>query len=280
LNGARCFLIDSHCHLDFEAFDLDRQQVIERASAAGVRGILDPAIDLETSQKILELTANYDMVYAALGVHPNSATTWTAGALETLRRMAGQPKVLAIGEIGLDYYRDRAPHELQRTVFESQLALAAELDLPVIIHTRNASPADTRATLDALAILRDWRDGLAATNSPLQERPGVLHSYSGDTQSARQAVELGFYIGITGPVTFRNAPELQKTVAELPIQRLLIETDAPFLTPHPHRGKRNEPAYIGLVADKIAVIHNMEAEAVRQTTASNAERLFNWRANL
>lgn len=272
-------MIDSHCHLDFEAFADDRQQVIERAIAAGVGGILDPAIDLETSCNILRLCESQVSMRAAVGVHPNSATTWTEDSLDRLRALANHSQVVAIGEIGLDYYRDRAPHALQQEVFKSQLLLAAEINLPVIVHTRNASSVDQQATLDALAILEDWRTRVIKTGSPLQDRPGVLHSYSGDAVSAKRAIDLGFYIGITGPVTFRNAPELQQTVSELPLERLLIETDAPFLTPHPHRGKRNEPAYIGLVADKIAFIHNQDAELVRQMTTANAQRLFNWRAD-
>jgi TatD DNase family protein len=272
-------LIDSHCHLDFDAFDSDRQLVIDRATASGVVGILDPAIDLVTSRNILQLAARQEMVNAAVGVHPNSASTWTDETPEMLEELARRPKVLAIGEIGLDYYRDRAAHELQQAVFKSQLSLAARLELPVIIHTRNASLADPRAIMDALEILEEWCADLEIANSALQDRAGVLHSYSGDTSSALRAIELGFYIGITGPVTFRNAPELQQTVSELPLDRLLIETDAPFLTPHPHRGKRNEPAYIGLVADKIALIHNLEPEVVKQKTTLNAQRLFNWREN-
>jgi TatD DNase family protein len=272
-------LIDSHCHLDFAAFDGDRQAVIERAVACGVTGILVPAIDLETSRNILDLAARCELVFAAVGVHPNSATTWTDDTPEQLRALARRPKVLAIGEIGLDYYRDRAAPELQQAVFESQLALAAELGLPVIVHTRNASPADRRATADALSILTAWRGDLKDAGKDLSERPGVLHSYSGDLASALQAIEQGFYIGISGPVTFRNAPELQVVVMGLPLERVLVETDAPFLTPHPHRGKRNEPAYIRLVADKIALIHNLEPEAVQQQTALNTQRLFNWRVN-
>ena len=273
-------LIDSHCHLDFDAFDEDRQQVIERAQSAGVGGILNPSIDLENSQAVLELADCQPMVYAGIGVHPNSATTWRPETPAKLSRLAQNLKVLAIGEIGLDYYRERAPHKVQIEVFQKQLSLAAEHELPVIIHTRNASADDPQATIDALGILAEWKDQLTASGSPLLDRLGVLHSYSGDTASAKTAIELGFYIGITGPVTFRNAPELQNTVAELPLERLLIETDAPFLTPHPHRGKRNEPAYVRLVADKIGSIHNLEQGLVASTTTANAQRLFNWRVTL
>jgi TatD DNase family protein len=272
-------LIDSHCHLDFEAFDHDRVQVLERAGFAGVVGILNPGIDLENSRNVVALAACQTSVFAAVGVHPNSATSWDDGTLPALSELAGQPKVLAIGEIGLDYYRDRAPRQLQLEVFERQLDLAGKMNLPVIIHTRDLSAEDRQATADALAMLTQWQAELASAQSPLLGRLGVLHSYSGDLDSAWSAIEMGLYIGITGPVTFRNAPDLQKLVSELPLERLLIETDAPFLTPHPHRGKRNEPAYVRLVADKIALIQNLKPEMVALTTTSNVERLFDWRVN-
>jgi TatD DNase family protein len=272
-------LFDSHCHLDFEAFDPDREQVLERAHFAGVVGILNPSVDLENSSKVVALSACQAPIFAAVGVHPNSATSWKDEAYSSLFELARQPKVLAIGEIGLDYYRDRAPRQLQITVFEHQLDLAGKMNLPVIIHTRDLSPGERQATADVLAILAQWQAELAVVHSPLLGRAGVLHSYSGDLESAKAAIEMGFYIGITGPVTFRNAPDLQRIVAELPLERLLIETDAPFLTPHPHRGKRNEPAYVRLVADKIALLQNLEPALVAQTTTENAERLFNWRVN-
>lgn len=272
-------LLDTHCHLDFDAFSQDRDQVIERARAAGVGGILDPAIDLDTSREILALSQAIPSLFAAVGVHPNSAGVWEPGTDRAIKELCLSEKVLAIGEIGLDYYRDRAPQDLQREVFERQLALANECGLPVIIHSRNASANDQRAIKDILEILEEWSAVLMANHSPLVDRAGVLHSFSGDLDSAHRAIELGFYIGITGPVTFKNAPELQEIVAELPLDRLLIETDAPFLTPHPHRGKRNEPAYVRLVADKIAMLQHSNYERVAEKTSSNAERLFNWKVN-
>ncbi len=271
-------LIDTHCHLDFDVFDQDREQALERARAGGVARFLNPGVDLENSRNVVALAERFPDVYAAVGVHPNSALTWEAGSLESLEALARHPKVAAVGEIGLDYYRQRAPHELQKQVFQAQLELAGKLDLPVIIHTRNASAEDRQATIDALAMLSDWVAGLA-DGSPLSGRAGVLHSFSDHAVAAQEAIGLGFYIGITGPVTFKNAPEIQRTVAELPLARLLVETDAPFLTPHPQRGKRNEPAYIGLIADKIAMIHNLPIEVVAQATTANAARLFNWRVN-
>jgi TatD DNase family protein len=273
-------LFDSHCHLDFEAFDADRDQVLADAARAGVVGILNPAVDLASSRAIVALAGHYPPVYAAVGVHPNSATSWDERTLDELRQLSQVDKVLAIGEIGLDYYRQRAPKALQLEIFQAQLLLAREAGLPVIIHTRNASKEDHQATKDALALLIEWQLGLSEVGSALAERPGVLHSYSGSLGSAQQAMARGFYIGITGPVTFRNAPELQDLVAALPLDRILVETDAPFLTPHPYRGKRNEPAYVRLVTDKIAGIHDLAPETVAEATAANAARLLNWRVNL
>ncbi len=261
-------LADTHCHLDFNAFDSDRSEVIERARQAGVTRIMDPGIDLETSRAAVRLADMYAEVYASIGVHPNSATTWDASSLAELKDLAMHPKVVAVGEIGLDYYRQRAPHNLQQQVFRQQLDLAAELGLPVVIHNREAGA-------DTLSILKTWCTKLVGT--PLAERPGVLHSYAGDEPTALQALQLGFWLGITGPVTFRNASEQQRLVADLPLERLLIETDSPFLTPHPHRGRRNEPAFVRLVAEKIAELQKQPIEKVFEFTTASAERLFCWR---
>jgi TatD DNase family protein len=184
--------------------------------------------------------------------------------------------VAAIGEIGLDYYRDRAPAAVQRRVFAAQLDLAAERSLPVVIHIRSASPSDRQASEDVLSMLGEWVGELKCQESPLAQRPGVLHSFSEDVRLARRAVDLGFYLGITGPVTFRKADELRQVVAEMPLERLLVETDAPFLTPHPHRGERNEPAYVRFVTEKIAQIKNLAFEAAAEITTANANQLFHW----
>jgi TatD DNase family protein len=178
-------------------------------------------------------------------------------------------KVVAIGEIGLDYYRDRTPREIQRKLFIEQLQLARKLQLPVVIHNRQASG-------DLLPILREWQADLVRSQSPLVERPGVLHSFSADAQTASQAIELGFFIGITGPVTFRHSEDLRQVVAGLPLDRLLLETDSPFMAPHPHRGRRNEPAYLWHTAEKIASIRNQPLALVVETTSANARRLFKW----
>jgi TatD DNase family protein len=274
--GGSLPLVDTHCHLDFEAFSEDREMVLERAWQAGLVRILIPGINLPSSRAAVRLAVSHPALYAAVGIHPNDTAEYGRASLAGLREILDdfEPgraggKVAAIGEIGLDYYRQHASPAAQRRAFLDQLDLAAERKLPVVIHNRQASA-------DLLAILADWQAGLAASGSPLANRPGVLHSFSEDLETARAAIELNFNIGITGPVTFRNAPDLQRVVAGLPLDRLLIETDAPFLAPQPLRGQRNEPAYVRLVADKIAGLHNLPAAAVAEATTSNAGRLFGW----
>ncbi len=262
-------LVDTHCHLDFESFDDDREAVLARAQEAGVLRMINPGIDLASSQAALRLAERYPSVYAAVGVHPNDAAGWDDASLEELRALAGRDKVLAIGEIGLDYYRDTTPRDLQKRIFKEQLDLAAEMGLPVIIHNREA-------TDDLLEILEDWHKKLENSSLALSARPGVLHSYSGDATQARRAISLGFRIGFTGPVTFRNAPDLQEVAAELSLENLLVETDAPFLAPHPKRGRRNEPANVRLIAEKLAELHGESIETVAQITTANAGQLFLW----
>ena len=262
-------LVDTHCHLDFNSFDADREQVVRRAGEAGILRIVNPGIDLQSSRAALALAGDYPAVYTAVGVHPNSAATWETDSLQALRELAGMEKVVAIGEIGLDYYRQHASRDVQRRVLLSQLDLAAECGLPVILHCREAFA-------DLLAILAEWHATLAAAGSALIERPGVLHSFSGDEAEAAAALELGFMIGLTGPVTFSKAVSLQRLARSLPLEKLLVETDAPFLAPHPQRGRRNEPAYVRLIAGKIAQLREQPLEAVAQATSANAARLFNW----
>lgn len=255
-------LIDTHLHLDFDAFDADRDQVVERAVATGVIRMITIGINRETSRRAVALAEQYEAVYAAVGIHPNDAGEWDESAKAELRHLAAHPKVVAIGEIGLDYYWDRVPRDRQQAVFRAQLDLAAELGLPVIIHDREAHA-------DVLRVVQAW----AAEAAP-GERQGVFHCFSGDEEMARRALDLGFFIGVDGPVTFKNARRLQALVAALPLDRLLLETDAPFLTPHPYRGKRNEPAYVRLVAEKVAELHGGSLAEVAQTTTQNAQRLF------
>lgn len=253
-------LIDSHCHLNFKIFDEDRLEVVARAKAAGVSGFINPGTDLADSRQVVALAEQIPALYAAVGFHPNAAAACDEAALDQLHELAGSPRVVAIGEIGLDYYWDEAPRPTQQQVFEKQLALARALAKPVIIHQRD-SAADT------MAVLRRW----AAAG----DHPGlVLHSFSGDRAMAEEAIELGFYIGISGPVTFKNARDLPEIVATLPADRLLVETDAPFLTPHPFRGKRNEPAHVKLVAERIAQLQQRSFEAMSRQLTENTVRLF------
>jgi TatD DNase family protein len=258
-------LIDTHCHINFESYDEDRDAVIQRANDAGVTRIINPAIDLETSLAGIQLAEQYAGMYAAVGVHPNSTANWQAGIVTELREHAiSHPKVIAIGEIGLDYYWDKSPKTAQAQAFEAQLALAAELELPVIIHNREASE-------DLLPILEVWAADLPPA---LQSRPGVLHSFSAAPEFAERALASGFYLGFTGPITFKKAEGLRQVAANVPLDRILVETDGPFLTPHPYRGKRNEPAYIPYMVDRLAALHNISVEAMSKATTDNAVRLF------
>jgi TatD DNase family protein len=253
-------LIDSHCHLNFDLFDDDRAEVWARAQSAGLVALINPAINLEDSRKIIALSEEIPQLYAAIGFHPNDAAACDDQALAQLRDLADHPKVVAIGEIGLDYYWDECPRPVQRRVFEQQLALAREVNKPVIIHQRDSA-------VDTMAVLRQWGAG--------QTHPGlVLHSFSGDLAMAEEAVALGFYIGISGPVTFKNAHMLPDVVTALPPERLLVETDAPFLTPHPFRGKRNEPAHVRLVAERVAALQGLSFAEMSRHLTENTVALF------
>jgi len=209
-------------------------------------------------------------------VHPNDAPGWTQELYNDLRELACQPKVVAIGEIGLDYYWERTPVALQRLILERQLSLAAELSLPVVLHVRDKSPDTMPAMRDMLALLKDWTAGLASRNLDLAHRPGVLHSFSGDLPIALEAARMNFLIGVAGPVTYKNAQRLREVVANVADHLLLVETDAPFLTPNPHRGERNEPALVRLMAEKIAHVRQTSFEMIMQITSLNAKRLFLW----
>ena len=259
-------LVDSHCHLDFSKFDSDRDAVVQRARDAGVGIILNPGYDLESSRRAVTLSEQYDEVYATIGVHPHQAKTVDRGVIDSLRELAVHPKVVGIGEIGLDYYRDLSPREVQRQALREQLSLAAELDLPVIVHSREAHE-------DVMFILAEWAScAQPGTRSALSR--GVLHAFSGDRAMASGAAALGFCVGVAGPVTFAKASALQALVADLPLAQLLIETDAPYLTPHPYRGKRNEPALVALVCAAIADLKGISARDVAEATMENGQRLF------
>jgi TatD DNase family protein len=269
-------LVDTHCHLNFDSFAEDRDAVLERARREGVTRMLNPGVDIITSREAVALAIASPEIFAAAGVHPNDALTWEDQTEESLRDLLRHPRVAAVGEIGLDYFWKKAPPDLQKQIFRRQLELAAEAGLPVVVHTRNAAPDDHQATREALEILAAWRKNLEALAPKLTLRPGVLHSFSDDLIFAQQAIEMGFFIGITGPVTFRKAEVLRNVVAGLPLETLLVETDSPFLTPHPHRGERNEPAYVRFVIEKIAQVRNLDFETVAAAAEHNATRLFLW----
>ena len=263
-------LVDSHCHLDFNVFNIDRTEVINRAREAGIVRMINPGIDLLTSQTALELADQFPEVYAGVGVHPNEVQSLDFIQSGILGHYLEHEKVIAVGEIGLDYYRQRTPRDIQVKAFEAQLELAAQASLPVIVHNRDAGQ-------ELLEILATWQAGLKLSNPDLASRPGVLHSFSGTIDEAWRTIELGFLVGITGPVTFKKAVDLQHLVSLLPLESLLVETDAPFLTPHPWRGKRNEPAYVRYTAEKIADLRGESFELIAQVTTANANRLFHWR---
>ncbi|KAF0107025.1 MAG: Hydrolase TatD family [Anaerolineaceae bacterium] len=268
-------LTDTHCHLDYDKFDADREAVLERARQASVTRILIPGTTWTSSLSAVKLAESHPMLVAAVGVHPTDVDTFQVDTLAGLRKLAASPKVVAIGEIGLDYYWDTAPHDLQQRVLKEQLNLAAELELPVILHFREKGDApDGPCAADLMKMLEEWVAGLRSRKSPLAERPGALHSFAGSRATASRAIGLNFYIGVTGPVTYRK--ERQELIASLPLERLLIETDAPFLAPAPQRGKRNEPAFVALIADKISKLHNCSTEETAAATANNAARLFAW----
>ncbi len=258
-------MMDTHCHLNFDSYDEDRAEVIQRAAAAGVSRILIPAVDLETSQQAINLAHEYPgRIFAAVGVHPNSTADFDASTLTQVEALSHQAGVVSIGEIGLDYYWDKSPKEKQIDSFKAQLALAASRELPVIIHNREASEA-------VLSILEEWVETLPES---LKERPGVLHSFSAPAAFAERALAIGFYLGFTGPLTFKKADDLRQVAARTPLDRILVETDGPYLTPEPYRGKRNQPAYIPYIVDRMAVLHGLTSDEMAQHTTRNAERLF------
>lgn len=270
-------ITDTHCHLDLEKFDLDRQAVIDRALAAGLTRILIPGITLKSSHEIVKLASTRPELFAAVGVHPNDALTWDPQTVPALRELASDLKVVAIGEIGLDYYWDSAPHDYQQMVLKAQLDLAAELQLPVLLHLREKGDIlEGDCARDLIEILSEWLAGLEAQKSPLAERPGVLHSFSGSLATAQKAIDLKFYLGVTGPVTYKNAEKRQELIAALPLDRLLIETDAPYLAPLPKRGERNEPAFVMYILEKIATLHSISTDQAAEITTANAARLFAW----
>jgi TatD DNase family protein len=270
-------LTDTHCHLDLGKFDADRREVIDRALAAGLTRILVPGITLTSSREAVKLAESLPNLFAAVGVHPNDSADFAPQTIPALRALAASPRVVAIGEIGLDYYWEAAPRDHQHRVLQEQLNLAAELKLPVVLHVREKDDApDGDCARDLVQILEQWAGRLRVEKNPLAERPGVLHSFSGTRQTAEKAIALNFYIGVTGPLTYKNAEKRREVIGALPLDRLLLETDAPFLAPLPKRGQRNEPAFVMFTLEKLATLHSVTPDQVAETTTSNAARLFAW----
>ncbi|WP_461201931.1 TatD family hydrolase [Anoxybacillus sp. TBDG-1] len=251
-------LFDTHAHLNATQFDEDVEQVIERARAEGVSHIVVVGFDRPTIDRAMELAGQYSFIYAAVGWHPVDAIHMTDEDLIMIERLASHPKVVALGEMGLDYYWDQSPKEVQKEVFRKQIRLAKKVKLPIIIHNRDA-------TADIVDILREEH---------AEEVGGVMHCFSGSIEVARQCMDMNFYISFGGPVTFKNAKKPKEVAKEIPLDRLLIETDCPYLTPHPFRGKRNEPGYVKYVAEAIAELKGLSFEEVAQKTSDNAKRLF------
>jgi TatD DNase family protein len=247
-------MIDTHCHLDM--LDADEEQVLTRAREAGIEAVITISSDYPSNRKNIAMADRHRDVYASVGLHPHDASDFTDAVEKEIRQWSLEAKVVAIGETGLDYHYDRSPREVQRAVFRRQLALARDTGLPVIIHSREAAD-DTFSLLTESGV-----------------RNGVFHCFSGDRAMAERALALGFFISFAGPVTFRKADNLREVAAMVPDERLLVETDAPYLAPEPLRGRRNEPAFLHHTIRKIAGVRRVEPEDISRMTAVNARRLF------
>lgn len=250
-------MIDSHCHLNFKQYDGRRDEVVAEAAGVGVHTIINIGVDLETSQQSVELAERFSSIWATVGVHPHDSRTLTDEVFEQLRQMAGHLRVKAIGEIGLDYYRDLSPRPIQQNAFRRQLELAVDLSMPVVIHTR-------KAMQDTLDIVSEYASGLPG---------GVFHCFPGDESDARKVIDLGFVMGMGGSMTFKNSRMARVAVA-VPLETILLETDAPFLAPMPHRGKTNFPAYIPLIGRFLADLRGTDLAEVEAVTDRTCQKLF------
>lgn len=261
MSGQEYELFDTHAHLHDGALATDIELVLQRASAAGIGRIATIGTDLETSRTATAMAEPHDAVYAAVGLHPHDAKDWSPAAADELRRLASNTNVVAIGEIGLDFYRNLSPRETQFCAFREQLALADELDLPVVIHSRDAHEA-------CWDVLREWSAGRA--DAPV----GVLHCFSGDASLALAYDAIGFLISFAGPVTYPKNDDLREAAAALPPEAIVVETDCPYLSPQSRRGKRNEPSYMRETADRIAALRRTPIAEFAAQTSANAARLF------
>jgi len=248
-------LFDTHAHLDDEKFDVDREETIKKIKDSGVLKLVNIGADIKTSQNSIALAEKYDFIYAAVGVHPHDTENMTDKDLETLEKMSKHPKVVAIGEIGLDYFYDNSSRDKQKYWFEEQLKLAQRLDMPIIIHNRDAH-ADTM-------------EALKKTTAK-----GIIHCYSGSAEMARQLVDMGFYISFAGPVTYKNSKNAVESARIVPIDKILIETDCPYLAPTGFRGKRNDSSFVHIICEKLAEIKGVSIEEMENITFTNAERVY------
>lgn len=252
--------IDTHAHLHLAQFDNDRSEVLTSANAVGVQRIIEVGYDLASSRAAVALADQNADIFAVVGIQPNYPDDGHDAGLAEIAHLAGHPKVVAIGEIGLDYYWDKAPHGHQERLFRLQLDLARELELPVVIHSREAQA-------DTVRILRDAARG----------QSGIMHSFSGDWAYAEACLDVGFMLSFSGPVTFPKAIALHEVVRRAPMARILAETDSPYLAPHPYRGKRNEPAYVRLIAERIAALREQPLDAIAAAVWENANEIFQFR---
>jgi len=252
-------LVDSHCHLDFDVFDEDRSETIKRARDAGVAAMVTICTRVTKFEEICAIAETDDNIWCSVGIHPHQAEEEPVVTVEDLVSRAAHPKVIAIGETGLDYYYDNSPRELQETSFRTHIAASRETGLPLIVHTRDADE-------DMAEILEDEMEKGAF--------PGVLHCFSSGRRLAERALDIGFYISLSGIVTFKNAQDLRDIVKDVPVDRILVETDAPFLAPIPNRGKRNEPAFVADTAARVAELKAMDNQALSAASTENFFRLF------
>lgn len=251
-------LFDTHMHVNVEQFKDDKEEVIQRAFDAGVNDMVVVGFDRETIPLAIEIAEQYETIYAAVGWHPVDAIDMTESDLAWIKELSKHPKVVAIGEMGLDYHWDKSPKEVQDEVFRKQIRLAKDVEMPIIIHNREA-------TEDIIKVLQE---------EDAEEVGGIMHCYNDDVRYVQACLDMNFYISLGGTVTFKNAPLPKEVAVQVPIDRLLVETDSPFLAPHPHRGKRNEPSYVKLVADKVAELRGLSVEELCQKTTENAFRVF------
>ncbi len=250
--------IDTHVHLNADQYEEDLQDVINRALEAKVEKMVVIGFDRKTIERTMELIEQYDFVYGVIGWHPVDAIDCTQEDLEWIEELAAHPKIVGIGETGLDYYWDKSPKDVQQALFRKQIQLAQKIDLPIIIHNRDA-------TGDVVNILRE--ENAASVG-------GVMHCFSGSVETARECIAMNFMISLGGPVTFKNARLPKEVATDIPLEHLMIETDAPYLAPHPYRGKRNEPAFVPLVAEEIARLKGLTIEEIAQATTDNAKNFF------